>query len=474
MTFDNPEYDSFFLVLLNRFSSPEQKEVQLVMRGGYPHIEFIELYIPENLNIDLIILEHPLPRGVKRDKLLYILHLIYYLPSRKKRDYEQEDGFTNICKSILGKTVKKAREHIDYLKAVGIIEESKNYIPNVKCRGLRFTEKYRKPLVPVKITDWSLIKNIKYLRIYYDVDKTEELKFLEKWFNHLTIDFEGAQEYLKEQYHQDIASENVLYPDKRLNSRILPIQQLHRRDKLFIVDSTAGRLHTNITQLKSELRKYVKYKDKVLCSIDLCNSQPYLMQSLLDKDLFIQNEMQERIAGVFNLNRNINVQEDIEKLSHKDDIKKFREIVTNGNFYEEFAALLIENGELQDVPKDKIRDVVKEITFSTIFSKNYAIRNNDAIRLFKRNFPHVYEIISEIKRNHHPTLAVILQNLEADLFLNKCCKIISENKPDIPLFTLHDSIITTEENIEYVESIILQVLTESIGVKPKLKIERWE
>lgn len=475
MTFDNQEYVSFFIVLLNRFSSPEQKEVQLALRGGYPQIEFIELYIPENLNIDLIMLEHPPSRKIKRDKLLYILHLIYFLPSRKKKDYELSNGYTNINKSILGKTIKNYREYIGYLKSVGIIEESRQYVVGLESRGLRFTERYRKPIVPVKITDWTLIKNLFYLRnTHYNSDKTKELRFLEKWFDGVEVDFEGAMQYLKEEYDKDVRSGDVLFPDIRLNARIFPIQQLHRKNKLFFADNTAGRLHTYLTQLKSELRKYVKYKGKVLFSIDLCNSQPYLLQSLLDKDLFIQNEMEKRIAGASSLNRNLNVLGIIEKLSHKDDVKKFREIVSNGNFYEEFAAILLENGDLQDVSEDDMRDIVKEITFSTIFSKNNAIRYNDAIRLFKKNFPNVYEIISEIKRNYHPTLAVILQNLEADLFLNKCCKIISENRPDIPLFTLHDSIITTEENIEYVESIILQVLTESIGVKPKLKIERWE
>jgi hypothetical protein len=94
--------------------------------------------------------------------------------------------------------------------------------------------------------------------------------------------------------------------------------------------------------------------------------------------------------------------------------------------------------------------------------------------LFKKTFPTVYKIISKIKKERHATLAIILQRLESELFLQKCCKIIYEERPDIPIFTLHDSIITTKENIEYVKSIIEKVLLEHINAKPHLKVERWE
>ena len=77
-------------------------------------------------------------------------------------------------------------------------------------------------------------------------------------------------------------------------------------------------------------------------------------------------------------------------------------------------------------------------------------------------------------RGKHNTLAILLQHLEATLVLQRACKIISQEKPDIPIFTLHDSIITTVGNEKYVHDILANVLLDAIGIAPKLKVERWE
>jgi len=77
-------------------------------------------------------------------------------------------------------------------------------------------------------------------------------------------------------------------------------------------------------------------------------------------------------------------------------------------------------------------------------------------------------------KGHHNTLPILLQRFEANLVLHKACKIISENRQEIPILTLHDSIITTEENVNYVYNILKNVLTDAIGLPPELKVERWD
>lgn len=165
----------------------------------------------------------------------------------------------------------------------------------------------------------------------------------------------------------------------------------------------------------------------------------------------------------------------IDSVSNEDDVILFKEIVSSGRFYEEFGKILIDNGEIEETTnRDDLRGFVKEVTFSTIFSKNSAIKYVNSIKIFQRAFPNVYEIIKYVKESHHPTLAVVLQNLEADLILHKTCKIISEERPDVLTYTLHDSIITTEDNVPYVQEVMTKVLRKNIGVAPTLKVERWE
>ena len=57
--------------------------------------------------------------------------------------------------------------------------------------------------------------------------------------------------------------------------------------------------------------------------------------------------------------------------------------------------------------------------------------------------------------------------------LQKACLIISEVRPDLPIFTLHDSIVTTKGDEAYVHEILNNVLLEEIGEKPTLKYEPW-
>jgi hypothetical protein len=76
-----------------------------------------------------------------------------------------------------------------------------------------------------------------------------------------------------------------------------------------------------------------------------------------------------------------------------------------------------------------------------------------------------------IKENDHTALSIALQRIESTLVLEKICGRIAKENPNIPLLTIHDSILTTPEHVEYVVSIIKSVLEENIGIAPKLSIE---
>ena len=62
-----------------------------------------------------------------------------------------------------------------------------------------------------------------------------------------------------------------------------------------------------------------------------------------------------------------------------------------------------------------------------------------------------------------------MKNLE-DTF-KKIIEQMSEDFPEIPLFTIHDSISTTEGYEEIVYSYLKNNLEEEIGLEPKLKLE---
>ena len=72
----------------------------------------------------------------------------------------------------------------------------------------------------------------------------------------------------------------------------------------------------------------------------------------------------------------------------------------------------------------------------------------------------------------HTRLAIKLQRLESDMILRTICKRIISEKPDIPIFTIHDSIMTTDENVNYVKQVMIEEFANRFGIVPSFKIEK--
>lgn len=464
---------------IDHYNQTSNPRVEATLVNGYPKIDSLTLYIPDSIDIHLILEQHPPSFSYHIDYFVHILDLVNSIPSKKRELVDQNEGFTPINKSILQGKNKKYAKYIKYLIERGVVEESRYYIPGVVSRGLKFTETYNTPVAPVKITKWTLIKSICYKGKVYNKVMTEELSYLRGWFNDkLVIDLEKGVHFLANEHIKDIRDTNVEFPILRYNSRVIPLQKLYRNEYNFHVDNTGYRLHTGLTQLKSELRNCLTYDGKVLCNIDITNSQPFLSTALLNKEVFIRTRMADHI-----INPNLcskpsypnMIVKMIEEVENEADVLEYKELVSSGRFYESFAESLLENGLIEPNSPDVVRKMAKEITFSAIYSPNTHIGWNPVIRIFKAQFPNVYEVFKLVKRGsgQHPALPIAMQRLEADLVLRQTCKAISLERPDVPLFTLHDSITTTEENVEYVSLMLSNVLRESIGITPRLKLEYW-
>jgi hypothetical protein len=121
------------------------------------------------------------------------------------------------------------------------------------------------------------------------------------------------------------------------------------------------------------------------------------------------------------------------------------------------------------------RDEVKEVIFTVFFTANQFIGQPEAglKRVFKNLFPTVYKIFSFIKKSDKTQLPKLLQCIESHIVLGRISKRIAEERPDLPIFTIHDSVITTVGNEGYVEAIMKEELTLCVGYEPKLKFEYW-
>lgn len=467
-------------IVHSKKASNTSKEVVLEKKGC-TRPSSLTLYVPMKLNIDEILEKHPPDFKYHKDHFIYILHLITSLHSKKRDSIDSYDSFTPINGQVLQKRNHEYKKYLKYLLDRKIIICDWYYIPKKKSLAYKVSNRYQSEIRAIEITKRTLIKSIINNRDY-NKEKTEELLFLKKWFNsNLKIDIISAKKYLRAEYLKDkkIRSQKPKStPEIKYNARLLPALNTHTQNHNFHVDNKGYRLHTNLTQTKTELRKFISYNDKKLCAIDIKNSQPFLTIALLDKAIFLKNNIQDKIINPNLINNNnypIMLVDLINEIENKSDVIEFKKMVGNGKFYEEFGEILIDEKIVKIDDNCNIRAMAKDITFSTFFSPNTSIAYSPAIKVFNLKFPNVYRVFKLIKRGKkkHNSLAIALQRLEAELVLDKACKIINRLKPNIPLYTLHDSIITTEENVKFIELIMTRVLQKQIGIKPNLKVEPW-
>jgi hypothetical protein len=221
--------------------------------------------------------------------------------------------------------------------------------------------------------------------------------------------------------------------------------------------------------LKKDFRKYLTYEGKLLISIDLSCSQPFLLLALLNENFYKENN--------FNITESVwqklqKVKDLVEPyinqyLSENDEeLERYRDMVIKGVLYDKMIKLC---------DKDVNRDQIKEVLFTIFYSSNYS-KNENTVNdkeIFKKLFPKIFGLIEILKKYEHNILAIILQSIESEIFLNRISKRITNEKSNVPIFTIHDSIIVVENQKDYVKEIVYDEIFKAIGFAPTLKIEEW-
>lgn len=546
-------------------------------------------YLPENLDIEAHLQRFPPDQidGFSKENLIYILSLLLSIPATNKDIAEKLKGWVPISSKILANKIKNYRAYLDY--ALGfhhndsdaiIIKTDNYYIPGEKSKWYCFINLYSKHLSvkPIIINQTSLAKSL-----IREGDKKKRLvskqyNYLTKWFNpNLKINAEAARKYVEElknkelgellaqeesiqdldslqqgvhndgntqilteeeEFEQVMEEEVSKYLDiigqeviqNKYLSYLLNINRIDQGEYFLSVDANIRRLHTNLTNLKGELRNFLTYDEQPLVSIDIKNSQPFLSMALFNpnflKEVSITDSSNLRdlttiplkpIAGVgnddelrssrkFHLStvapsiyeelRNTEIKVPDYLRSHK-KVKKgkfpttllfslimFSRLIHRSDNEDvmEFKNKVV-SGMLYDFLKEKFRlnlgitfssnKEVKAHVFSVLFTDNRFIGQAKAApkKLFAEIFPTVYRFFSLFKNKDKTVLPRILQSIESWLVLDKVCKRIAKEKKDLPIFTIHDSILTTQGNEGYVRSIMEEEIERYLKFKPNLAIE---
>lgn len=492
----------------NRKRTSQKRVVRDGSKKKVKKVTSYTLYIPCNIDIDDLLNRHPIDVPNARDKLVLLLHQIHAVPAfSKEEENEANNGFTILHSTYLQSLIDEYAVLFRWLIRQGIIEVDNRYVLNDRSKGYRFCLKYRTEVKKVHITTWTLIRRLingksrqlkqpalypqnllnlspsEFKKAYlgYSWLAESRLSFLNTWFNDgkLTIHSKEALEYLNEQLNEDLKSPHVKFPMRKFNLSKMIVESLADQVHKFHVDDTAGRLHTFLTCLKSELRAFLRYDGKPLSAADIKNSQPLLSLVFLDYNLFVNNRMKERMEiynqGNDNSNIYIMLGDLIKRNSTNSDTIRYKELVLSGEMYLWFGKQLQELGILDSAMNDdELRTKAKRGLLKSLFNRNQAIGYERIQWAFKKIFPSVYEIFELVKGRNYKTLACVLQNLEAEIVLHESCTELAINHQLFPLFTIHDSIASTTDNIDKINEVLSKHLFEAIGEVVKPEVEHWD
>ncbi len=467
-----------------------------------------EIYwqIPSGINLEAILKDRPpaFKRKVKIDVFYFILDQI--TKGVWLTNIEDNRGIIEIHSTKLQSLNHDYKEYVEYLVANNIIATDNHYIIGSKSKGYYFVNlklNLEEPLEEILVTD-TVIKDKLGSQFYWEFITKHETKHyghLTKWFNKdLKIDYKPALKKLdkvfcKARQPKVYSKEEIEEEGVKKFKNLIAINNIHKQSFFCSVDYNIGRFHSNLSTLNKKLRPFITYKGKNLVNIDVRNSQPLLSTAILKKEFWTREHSGMniyRFPSALNLLSGSPIDSyavksfSLDHLEELDVVFKDAETVIMlvtfllEKYSDSFSEWIFaaESGKFYEKVFKKIhpgepfrKDEVKVAMLKFFFSENKHTSKDK--KLIMDAFPEVTEVFERLKQKDHVTLSHILQRLESTLMIEFVSRRIAEEKPDLPFFTIHDSIATFEEEVEYVTRVIEETFIKYVGIKVELGVEKW-
>ena len=452
------------------------------------------IYVPENFDPEV------LPAELKRhaDSARYILHRIFWGQVMKKRTIDNYvplkfDYLREVIPNRIILPLKKA------LIEAEVIECDGNYIEGRKSLGYRLGLKHWKSrIIRVAVGDKATADKLraarraKYKKVRLDVHV-----WLRSKFKQLNVDLPLAMSLLSGHHRFELVK--------------IPVEQIADNDTEFSV-CRYGRVHTSLTRCSKRIRPALRVSGESLVMLDIANSQPLFLSLLIinfrrqgnktfgyvtfaknstnqyrDIDKIIEEtissftSIQESLTtpSIYTVYTTSNEGSTEEQLLTQQDFKTTenlpRDISVNRDFLtpdEQHFVTLCEQGRLYRTFKEEMKErempllhTVKTELFEVLFGSNHLkSRLKD---IFGELFPSVAEVIRVHKTKDYRFLPRLLQNIEANFIINTVCRRIMLEMPEVPVFTIHDSVLTTRLYMEPIRQIMIDEFAR-LGLTPTL------
>jgi hypothetical protein len=152
----------------------------------------------------------------------------------------------------------------------------------------------------------------------------------------------------------------------------------------------------------------------------------------------------------------------------ENDIEHFYNLCIEGRLYKHFVEIHNAKRRSKKLDKDQMKNKVLIFLMDDNDSHNNTVRS-----IFTKHFPNVLGMMERIKEQRYQNMGILLQCLESHTFLDVVARKLHDEY-QIPFCTIHDCIITTEENIDIVTKVIMEAFDQEFGVQPNLKVTCWQ
>jgi len=393
-----------------------------------------------------------------------ISRLEYLISEIVKHKQEKHPGaYSLLNMEYLRNIVPKAGDYLNLLKDQQVIEWV-NHCDGRNSRMYRLTAKYDGATEYRTLTDQRLTRRIERAYSQMKLRNSKKYPQLNRYVYSVSIDTAAALHTIEDTYKYNLKDDKPKAEARRTFS-LAEVDKI-KEGRIYIkVNPTNFRYDTNFTRLPGELVQHLSIDGYPLTELDIVNSQPFIAASLFDMTPEV-----EAVVSKF-LGHFLTMYIKSLHLSEYEDVKLYRLMVTNGEFYEYMMRRFDETGI---VYKDRVD--AKEQIFTIFFGKNSAIHYSPTVRLFKAEFPNIYKVFEAIKEKAHNRLPILLQRIESHLMLDCVAQKILTELPEVKFITKHDSLLPSSFMIAgktaEVEKLLPDIIEKIIGIRPTLKVKQ--
>lgn len=454
------------------------------------------ILLPKRLLNDLeaFFNEHDSVRKLKIDNALYIVGLITELESNHRNQSEEEfDNYIPLDSQLLKKVISKYNTYLELLVDEEFLDKKNYSTDKRRSNSFKIKDKY------LESTEWQsyeltnpiLLKNFdeKGLSEHHKV-KWEQV---EQQRPHLIRFFDYDFRMETDKAYQ-AAMEKSGDNDRSFRTSLQIITEFRKKIwKASISIDGDNRLHTNLTRCPKAIRQFISYDGESVVGCDIKSSQPFFLAVLVTAIVKKDKSLLEKIKATKILNNEV-IDQLFSLELDVDELRRYANEILNGDIYLSLAEHIEfkynedgkpyrdvynskgirKRGEFKprrSVPYKSERDLVKQVFMEILYSSPDT-RIPEAT-VFRKQYPSIHKIVTCLHDNN-VKFSYLLQYIEAYILLDEVAFRFSKEFPDIPIWSIHDSLVTTEQHKETLKDFIVKEIKSITGLKPKVEYEDWK